>query len=78
MRKIFYYFFKIILQTKFFLRFPDDPRTFRINNQWLWGDKLMVSVGINPVYKLFKGGLSQVYLPKSEWYEYYRVSLNII
>ena len=32
------------------LRFPKDTRTYRINNQWLWGDKLMVTIGNQQVF----------------------------
>ena len=32
------------------VRFPKDTRTYRINNQWLWGDKLMVTIGNQQVF----------------------------
>lgn len=37
----------------------------------MWGDALMVSVSTTP------GGLGSVYLPRGEWYEFYRGSQRI-
>ncbi len=51
--------------------FPEDSRTYKINNQWLWGDKLMVTIGTT------QGGVSSTYLPKGEWYDFYRVSQRV-
>ncbi|RNA12391.1 lysosomal alpha-glucosidase-like isoform X2, partial [Brachionus plicatilis] len=46
--------------------FPSDVRSFSINNQFMWGDKLMVSIGTG------LEGLSSIYFPRAEWYEFYR------
>jgi alpha-glucosidase (family GH31 glycosyl hydrolase) len=46
--------------------FPADRRTYEINNQWMWGDMLMVTVSNA------QSGTRAAYLPRGEWYEYYR------
>ncbi|CAF0863003.1 unnamed protein product [Brachionus calyciflorus] len=46
--------------------YPIDTRSYKIDNQWMWGDKLMVSIGTN------QGGLSSIFFPKGDWYDYYR------
>jgi alpha-glucosidase (family GH31 glycosyl hydrolase) len=32
-------------------QYPTDVRTFTINNQWMWGDKLMVTIGNSAVIR---------------------------
>lgn len=67
-------FFSILLyyalnkKSIYFLRYPNDTRAHQVSNQWMWGDALMVSVPTT------SGGLGSVYLPRGEWYEFYRGS----
>ncbi|XP_067143213.1 lysosomal alpha-glucosidase-like [Centruroides vittatus] len=49
-----------------FHQFPQDPVTYDIDQQFLWGDSLMIS----PVVE--KGSIAvKAYFPKSLWYDYY-------
>ena len=55
------------------VRFPKDTRTYRINNQWLWGDKLMVTIGNQQVFfNLFKSIVffSKYKFKKTDWFEH--------
>jgi alpha-glucosidase len=51
------------LMRPLFLEFPDDRRTWSMNDEWMLGDRVLAA----PV--LTKGGERQVYLPAGKWFE---------
>lgn len=56
-----------------FTRFPNDPNTYGIDRQFMWGSGLLIT----PVVE--KGDTSvQAYFPGGEWYDYYTVSTKFI
>ena len=46
------------------LEFPQDPKTFNLEDEWLVGDRLLAA----PV--LTQGGTRAVYLPAGQWYDF--------
>ncbi len=46
------------------LEFPQDPKTFHLEDEWLVGDRLLAA----PV--LTEGGARDVYLPAGSWYDF--------
>ena len=46
------------------LEFPQDPKTFNLEDEWLVGDRLLAA----PV--LTQGGARDVYLPVGHWYDF--------
>jgi len=46
------------------LEFPQDPKTFNLEDEWLAGDRLLAA----PV--LVPGGARDVYLPAGRWYDF--------
>jgi alpha-glucosidase len=46
-----------------FLEFPDDRKTWALNDEWMLGDRLLAA----PV--LTTGGARKVYLPKGDWFD---------
>lgn len=46
------------------LEFPQDPKTFNLEDEWLVGDRLLAA----PV--LAQGGARDVYLPAGRWYDF--------
>ena len=47
-----------------FLEFPDDPKTFNLEDEWLLGSRLLAA----PV--LTQGGARSIYLPAGTWYDF--------
>ncbi len=47
-----------------FLEFPEDAKTFNMEDEWLMGDRLLAA----PV--LTQGGARDVYLPAGRWYDF--------
>ena len=52
------------LMRPLFLEFPQDPKTFNMEDEWLVGDRLLAA----PV--LAEGGGRDVYLPAGRWYDF--------
>ena len=52
------------LMRPLFFEFPDDPRTYALEHEWLLGRDLLAAPVLAP------GGLSAVYLPRGRWHEY--------
>ncbi len=46
------------------LEFPQDPKTFDLEDEWLVGDRLLASPVLAP------GGARDVYLPAGRWYDF--------
>ncbi len=47
-----------------FLEFPQDPKTFNLQDEWLVGDRLLGAPVLTP------GGARDVYLPGGGWYDF--------
>ncbi len=52
------------LMRPLFLEFPDDAKTYNMEDEWLMGDRLLAA----PV--LAQGGARDVYLPAGEWFDF--------
>ena len=52
------------LMRPLFLEFPQDAKTFHLEDEWLVGDRLLAA----PV--LAQGGARDVYLPAGRWYDF--------
>ena len=46
------------------LEFPQDPKTFNLEDEWLVGDRLLAAPVLAP------GGARDVYLPAGSWYDF--------
>jgi alpha-glucosidase len=46
------------------LEFPQDPKTFNLEDEWLVGDRLLAA----PI--LTQGGTRDIYLPAGQWYDF--------
>ena len=52
------------LMRPLFLEFPDDARTFNLEDEWLMGNRLLAAPVLAP------GGARDVYLPSGGWYDF--------
>ncbi len=53
------------LMRPLFFEFPDDPRTFNMDTQWLVGNEILAAPLLEP------GGKRQIYLPAETWYDFH-------